>query len=76
MPRKLRNIGAAAPDARLLTRSQVAGRFGVSVVTIDRWTKRGILRPVELFDLRRVLFSADDVDRLISEQSCRRVASA
>ena len=68
MSSKLRKARAAAPDARLLSREQAAGRLGVSIVTIDRWTKRGILHPVELFELRRVLFSAEEIDGL----ACRR----
>lgn len=60
---------AAPADARLLTRPQVARRLGVSVVTVDRWTQRGILRPVDLFGLRRRLYSAAEIDRIVEERA-------
>lgn len=59
------NQAAAPADALLLSRPQVARRLGVSVVTVDRLVKAGDLRPVDLLGLRRVLFSAQDVDRLV-----------
>ncbi|NLG65121.1 MAG: hypothetical protein GX537_05900 [Actinobacteria bacterium] len=37
----------------------------MSVVTVDRLVKAGVLRPLDLQGLRRVLFSAQDVDRLV-----------
>lgn len=75
MARKMSSRKPAAPDARLLTREQVAGRLGVSVVTIDRWTKQGVLHPVNLFELRRMLFAADEIDEVVTERACRRDAS-
>ena len=60
---------AAPADARLLTRDQVARRLGISVATGDRWARRGILHPVDHFGLRRVLFSAEEVDRVVAERT-------
>ncbi len=60
---------AAPADARLLTRPQVARRLGVSIVTVDRWTRRGILQPVDLFGLRRRLYSAAEIDRIVEERA-------
>jgi predicted site-specific integrase-resolvase len=63
----------AAPDARLLNREQAAGRLGVSVQTLDRWTRKGYLHPIDLFAVRRVLFSAAEIDELVAARSrCAR----
>jgi excisionase family DNA binding protein len=67
--RRRRSTDVAAPaDARLLTRAQVARRLGISVVTVDRWTRRGILRPVDMYGLRRRLYSADEIDQIVEER--------
>jgi len=66
-----RSTTIAADDARLLTREQAAKRLAVSVTTIDRWTRRGILHRVDLFGLRRVLFNTAEIDQLAAGRSAR-----
>lgn len=66
-----RSTTIAADDARLLTREQAAKRLAVSVTTIDRWARRGILHRVDLFGLRRALFSAAEIDQLVAWRSAR-----
>jgi len=65
-----RSTTVAAPaDARLLSREQVARRLGISTVTVDRWVRRGVLTPVDMYGLRRVLFDAAEIDRLVEERA-------
>jgi len=52
--------------ALLLTRPQVAKLLGVSVVSVDRWTKAGRLPRVELFGSARVLYRRSDVEKLVA----------
>jgi hypothetical protein len=46
-------------------RAEAAFYLGVTTVTIDRLTKRGLLRPSRA--LRHPVFSRDDLDRFLRE---------
>ena len=46
-------------------RAEAAFYLGVTTVTIDRLTKRGLLRPSRA--LRHPIFSRDDLDRFLRE---------
>ncbi|MGH7950402.1 MAG: helix-turn-helix domain-containing protein [Limisphaerales bacterium] len=48
-------------------RAEAAIYLGVSKITIDRLTKRGLLRPSRA--LRHPIFSKDDLDRFLRETS-------
>jgi excisionase family DNA binding protein len=50
---------------RLLTLMEVADMLRVSPHTIRAWVRKGRLRPVRL--CRRLLFSADEISRLLAE---------
>jgi excisionase family DNA binding protein len=50
---------------RLLTLTEVAGLLRVSPHTVRKWTRTGRLRPTRL--CRRLLFSPEEVARLLSE---------
>jgi DNA-binding transcriptional MerR regulator len=48
-----------------LTRVEAAQALGVSVVSIDRLTKRGLLRPSRA--TRRPLYSVKEIERFLKE---------
>jgi Helix-turn-helix domain len=48
-------------------RAEAATYLGVSKVTIDRLTKRGLLRPSRA--LRHPIYTKDDLDRFLRETS-------
>jgi DNA-binding transcriptional MerR regulator len=48
-----------------LTRTQAAEALGVSPVTIDRLTKRGLLRPSRA--TRRPLYAVSEIERFLRE---------
>ena len=53
-------------DARLLRRKQVADRLSVSLRTVDKWAKQGLLtKRILPGHIRACGFSSVDVDRLI-----------
>ena len=57
---------AAENQQRLaLTRTQAAEALGVSPVTIDRLTKRGLLRPSRA--TRRPLYAVSEIERFLRE---------
>jgi excisionase family DNA binding protein len=49
---------------QLLTLLEVADLLRVSKHTVRAWVRKGRLRPVRL--CRRLLFSADEIDRLLA----------
>lgn len=51
--------------AELLTRREVAARFGVAPQTITRWANEGILPAVRTLGGQR-RYPADEVERLVS----------
>jgi predicted site-specific integrase-resolvase len=58
----------AQPRA-LLTRVELADALRVSLSTIDRLRRRGVLRPVQLVPGGAVRYAADDVERLLDAPS-------
>jgi hypothetical protein len=58
------HAGMAAPKLAL-TRTEAAEAIGVSPVTIDRLTKRGLLRPSRA--TRRPLYSVKEIERFLRE---------
>jgi len=53
------------PDNRLLTRKDVAKTLGISLVTLNSWTKEGIIPAVRLNSSVRYRFS--DIESAIQE---------
>ncbi len=58
---------------RLFTRGEVAGRFGVSVETVRRWSRAGLLCPVAV-GRRAIRYREADVARLLASGVTRPVA--
>jgi excisionase family DNA binding protein len=54
-----------APQARLLSCEAAAVYFNVTGQTIRRLIASGVLQPVQIPTLRRVLLDRNDLDRLI-----------
>jgi excisionase family DNA binding protein len=54
-----------APTRPLLTRAELADALRVSLSTVDRLRRRGVLRPVQLVPGGAVRYAADDVERLL-----------
>ncbi len=48
-----------------LTRAEAAQTLGISAVTIDRLTKRGLLRPCRA--TRRPIYSVKELERFLQE---------
>jgi len=59
-------LSSAPGTALLLNRAQTAALLGISVVTVDRLRKQGLLKAVELFGLRSILFSRADIEALVA----------
>ena len=57
-----------SPYPELLSRRQVAARLSVSIETIKRMQRRGLLQPI-ILNARLLRYRATDIDRLISEAS-------
>ncbi len=55
-----------------LTRAEAAEALGVSAVTIDRLTKRGLLRPSRA--TRRPIFWVKELERFLKETSANAVS--
>ena len=55
-----------APEARLLRRTEVARRLSVSLRTVDKWAKQGLITKRKLAGRRRASgFSSLEIDQLI-----------
>ncbi len=54
-----------SPQKRLLSFNSSAEYCGVTQQTIRRLMARGVLTPVRLPEVRRILFDRQDLDRLI-----------
>jgi hypothetical protein len=52
------------PPKLALTRAEAAEAIGVSAVTIDRLTKRGLLRPSRA--TRRPLYAVKEIERFLA----------
>jgi excisionase family DNA binding protein len=59
---------------QLMTLLEVAERLRVSPHTIRAWTRQGKLRPIRI--CRRLLFSPDDIVRLVAAAKAAPVAIA
>ncbi len=55
------------PPKLALTRTEVATALGVAPVTVDRLTKRGLLRPSKA--TRRPLYPVWEIERFLRETS-------
>jgi hypothetical protein len=51
--------------ARLLGRDEAARYLGTTPRSVDRQVGKGVLMPVKLPELHRILFDKTDLDRLI-----------
>ena len=49
---------------KLITSRQIADRFGVAMITVQKWHKRGLIKAVETINGRH-RFLAEDVEKLI-----------
>jgi hypothetical protein len=54
---------SSAPPKLALTREEAAEALGLSAVTIDRLTKRGLLRPSRA--TRRPIFAVKEIERFL-----------
>jgi excisionase family DNA binding protein len=61
----LKDMLETAPQRRLLSFNSSAEYCGVTQQTIRRLMARGVLTPVRLPEVRRILFDRQDLDRLI-----------
>lgn len=60
----LKNLTTSAGVSKLaLTRKEAASALGVSAVTVDRLTKRGLLKPSRA--IRRPLFAVSEIKRFL-----------
>ena len=67
---------SAAVPKLALTRTEAASALGLSAVTIDRLTKRGLLRPSRA--ARRPLFAVCEIERFLKatqSQAVRKTTS-
>lgn len=53
--------------AELLTTQEVATRLRVSVATVNKWAREGVLPSVQFVDKGQRRFRTSDVDALIGE---------
>jgi len=59
-------VSSSAPEIKLaLTRKQTAAALGVSPITVDRLTKRKLLRPSRA--TRRPLYAVREIERFLHE---------
>jgi predicted site-specific integrase-resolvase len=61
----IKNISSAGVPKLALTRKEAAAALGISAVTIDRLTERGLLKPSRA--TRRPLYSVREIERFLSE---------
>jgi hypothetical protein len=62
-----REVESSKPPKLALTRTETAVALGVAPVTIDRLTKRGLLRPSRA--TRRPLYPIWEIERFLRETS-------
>jgi predicted DNA-binding transcriptional regulator AlpA len=66
----MHEIKATLPKAELpkfMTRREVADLFGVSLVSVDKWKKHGILPP-PIKQSGRTYFLRKDIDKMIEDK--------
>jgi len=51
----------------ILTRKEIMELFGISLSTVIRWEKQGILRPIKLSP-RKVVYKKEDIEQLLEER--------
>ncbi len=51
----------------ILTRKEIMELFGISLSTVIRWEKQGILRPIKLSP-RKIVYKKEDIERLLEER--------
>jgi excisionase family DNA binding protein len=59
----------------MLSLSQVAKRFGVSLTTIRRWVAAGLIQSVQMVPGGKHLFDEKEVERVIQERKDKRNAA-
>jgi hypothetical protein len=62
-----KEVESCKPPKLALTRTEAAAALGVAPVTIDRLTKRGLLRPSRA--TRRPLYPIWEIERFLRETS-------
>lgn len=60
-----KNPASAGVPKLALTRKEAANALGISAVTIDRLTERGLLKPSRA--TRRPLFPVSEIERFLKE---------
>lgn len=60
-----KNPASAGVPKLALTRKEAAAALGISAVTIDRLTERGLLKPSRA--TRRPLYSVREIERFLAE---------
>ena len=51
----------------ILTRKEIMELFGISLSTVIRWEKQGILRPIKLSP-RKIVYKKEDIEQLLEER--------
>lgn len=65
-------VGIAAPSAKLaLSRAEAAQALGVSTVTLDRLTKRGLIHPSRA--TRRPIYWIKEIERFLKETTSANI---
>lgn len=65
-------VGIAAPSAKLaLSRAEAAQTLGISTVTLDRLTKRGLIYPSRA--TRRPMYWVREIERLLKETTSSKI---
>lgn len=52
-------------DNQLLTAREVADYFRVSLMTVNRWTKSGILECIRIAGTKRRLYTKEHIENLV-----------
>ncbi len=60
------SLGQENPEARLVGREAAASYLDVTTRSLDRLVGKGLLQPVKIPGLRRVMFDRADLDALIN----------
>ena len=55
----------------ILTRKEIMKLFGISLSTVIRWEKRGILKPIKVTP-RKIVYKRDDIENLLRERQLQR----
>ena len=55
----------------ILTRKDIMELFGISLSTVIRWEKQGILKPIKLTP-RKVVYRREDIENLLRERQLQR----